>query len=259
MYKISVPIMNYTFTEWAKDELLRQLRAAEVERVFLIPDVDARYAKVTEEELIKSATGVLRDPDVSEDGTKIVYSFKENSDNDDFHLYEYDLTTKKKRQLTFGMGTADIEPVYTANGSIVFNSTRDVQTVDCWHTPVSNLYTCDGDGGNITRLGYDQVHTTYPTTTSDGRVLYTRWDYNDRSQMYVQALFQMFPDGTLQTEVFGNDANNPTTLLHTREIPGSSYKYITIISGHHMHQIGKVAIVDTSLGRNERGGSLINR
>jgi len=247
---------HYAYTEAVTDERSEYNfhGGSKLCRITLEVDPEnPKKVKVTEEELIKSATGVLRDPDVSEDGTKIVYSFKENSDNDDFHLYEYDLTTKKKRQLTFGMGRAVIEPVYTANGSIVFNSTRDVQTVDCWHTPVSNLYTCDADGGNITRLGYDQVHTTYPTTTSDGRVLYTRWDYNDRSQMYVQALFQMFPDGTLQTEVFGNDANNPTTLLHTREIPGSSYKYITIISGHHMHQIGKVAIVDTSLGRNERG------
>ncbi len=212
---------------------------------------DGDKVKVSEKRLISSTSGVLRDPCVSEDGTKMVFSHKKNA-QDDYHLYEYTFATKETVQLTFGSGVADIEPVYTANGNIVFNSTRDIQTVDCWHTDVSNLYMCGPDGSNITRLGYDQVHTTYPTVTSDGRILYTRWDYNDRSQMYVQALFQMFQDGTLQTEVFGNNSSNPTTLLHTREIPGVSDKYVSIVSGHHISQAGKLVTVDTSVGRNTK-------
>ncbi|MGM9637851.1 MAG: hypothetical protein ACI3YK_07715 [Eubacteriales bacterium] len=198
--------------------------------------------------LVRCSSGVIRDPDVSPDGTKIVFSMKEKS-TDDYHLYIFDLTTGKKTQITFGSGVADIEPVFCADGSIIFNSTRDIQTVDCWITPVSNLYKCDADGSNITRLGYDQVHTTYPTTTEDGRILYTRWDYNDRTQMYVQAIFQMFADGTNQTEVYGNDLSNPTSLIHTREIPGADGKYITITCGHHQVQCGKLAILNTNLGR----------
>ncbi len=205
--------------------------------------------KKTEKTLITSRSGVIRDPCVSEDGTKVLFSWKTEA-KDDYHLYEYIFATGETVQLTFGSGTADIEPVYAANGTIIFNSSRDIQTVDCWLTPVSNLYMCNADGSGITRLGFDQVHTTYPTTTEDGRILYTRWDYNDRNQMYVQALFQMFPDGTNQTEVFGNDASNPTTLLHTREIPGSTGKYISIVCGHHISQCGKLAIIDTNDGRN---------
>lgn len=205
----------------------------------------------SEQTIENSRTGVLRDPCVSEDGTKVLFSWKKNA-QDDYHLYEHTFATGETVQLTFGSGAADIEPVYTANGNIVFNSTRDIQTVDCWHTDVSNLFVCDPDGGNITRLGYDQVHTTYPTVTSDGRILYTRWDYNDRSQMYVQALFQMFQDGTLQTEVFGNNASNPTTLLHSREIPGTTGKYVAIVTGHHRHQVGKLVTVDTNVGRNTK-------
>lgn len=205
----------------------------------------------TEKRIQNSTSGVLRDPCVSEDGTKMVFSWKKTA-SDDYHLYEYTFATKETVQLTFGSGVADIEPVYTANGNIVFSSTRDIQTVDCWHTDVSNLYMCGPDGSNITRLGYDQVHTTYPTVTSDGRILYTRWDYNDRSQMYVQALFQMFQDGTLQTEVFGNNASNPTTLLHTREIPGVPGKYVAIVTGHHTHQVGKLLTIDTTVDRNDK-------
>ncbi len=204
---------------------------------------------VYEDLLIESKKGVLRDPDVSPDGTKILFSWKQSS-TDDYHLYEMTVATREIKQLTFGSGAADIEPKYLSDGTIVFNSTRDIQVVDCWKTPVSNLYKCNADGTEILRLGYDQVHTTYPTVTADGRVIYTRWDYNDRTQMWVQGVFQMFEDGTNQTELYGNNSDFPTSLLHTREIPGTSGKYISVASGHHTYQHGKLVWIDTSEGRN---------
>ena len=202
-----------------------------------------------EEMLLESKNGTLRDPDVSEDGTKVLFSWKQSA-SDDYHIYEMDLNSKNVKQLTFGNEVADFEPKYLGNGKIIFSSTRCVQTVDCWWTTVSNLFICDADGSNIIRVGYDQVHTTYPTVTDDGRVLYTRWDYNDRTQMFVQGVFQMFPDGTNQTEVYGNGSNFPTTLLHTREVPGNPGLYISIAAGHHTYQGGKMVLVDTTKGRN---------
>lgn len=201
-----------------------------------------------EEILIDLPDGVVRDPDVSPDGTRVLFSMKQNA-ADDYHLYELDLKTKAKRQLTSGEGVSDIEGSYLPNGKIVFQSTRCVQTVDCWKTPVSNLYVCDGDGSNIIRLGYDQVTTSYTSVTSDGRVIYTRWDYNDRNQVFVQGLFQMNPDGTNQTELYGNNSSFPTTLLHAREIAGTTTKYVAIASGHHNYQGGKLVTVDVSKGR----------
>lgn len=206
--------------------------------------------KKTETVILDSKAGCVRDPDVSPDGTKLLFSWKQRN-TDDFHLYEMDLTDGKYsyKQLTFGSGVADFEGQYLANGDILFSSSRAVQTVDCWKTPVSNIYKMSADGSNIVRLGYDQVHTTYPTTTSDGRVIYTRWDYNDRTQMYVQGLFQMNSDGTNQTELYGNNSSFPTTLIHARQIPDTYSKYIAIATGHHTYQAGKLVVVDVSVGR----------
>jgi hypothetical protein len=39
----------------------------------------------------------------------------------------------------------------------------------------------------------------------DGRVIYTRWEYSDRGQLFVQGLFQMNPDGTGKP-VYGNNS-----------------------------------------------------
>ena len=126
--------------------------------------------------LVSDPTGAIRDPAVSWDGQRILFAWKKSLDNDDYHLYELDTRSNQVAQITSGIGYADYEPAYLPDDSIVFSSTRCVQTVNCWWTEVSNLYTCDAKGRFLRRLGFDQVHTVYPQVTDDGRVIYTRWE-----------------------------------------------------------------------------------
>jgi hypothetical protein len=203
--------------------------------------------------LIEDPGGVIRDPDVSYDGKTILFSWKKSDREDDYHLYEYDLADGEIRQLTHGLGVADYEGIYLPDGGIMFNSTRCVQIVDCWWTEVSNLYACDRDGSRIRRLTFDQVHDNYPTVTEDGRILYTRWEYNDRGQIYPQPLFQMNPDGTTQAEFYGVNSWFPTTILHARSVPGTG-RVMAIATGHHSRQTGKLIMIEPAKGRQENEG-----
>ena len=240
---------HYAYTEGQSD--------AQAERHFrpgsalCMLEVDGRLGRVRT--LLEDPHGVIRDPDVSYDGRRLLFAWKKSDRLDDYHLYEMDLEAGRVRQLTFGLGFADYEGVYLPNGDVLFNSTRCVQTVDCWWTEVSNLYTCNKDGLHLRRVSFDQVHTNYPQVLDDGRVIYTRWDYNDRGQVYPQPLFQMNADGTNQTEFYGNNSWFPTTVLHARGIPGTQ-KLITVLSGHHCDQRGKLAIIDPGKGRQEAAG-----
>jgi hypothetical protein len=204
--------------------------------------------------LVDDPGGVIRDPAVSHDGERVLFAWKKADRDDDYHLYELSLGTRVVRQLTFGPGVADYEGAYLPDGRIVFSSTRCVQTVDCWWTEVSNLFVCEADGTGIRRLGYDQVHTNYPQVLADGRVLYTRWEYSDRGQLFPQGLFQMRPDGTGQTEFYGNNSWFPTSLLHARDVPGVPGMVLAIASGHHSSQAGKLVLVDVRRGRQENRG-----
>ena len=212
---------------------------------------DGQYHEKT---LVNDPNGVIRDPDVSFDGKKIIFAWKKSNLEDDYHLYDYDVETGTVRQLTFGLGYADYEPCVLPDGGIVFNSTRCVQIVDCWWTEVSNLYHCDTNGNYLRRLSFDQVHTNYPALLDDGRIIYTRWDYNDRGQIFPQGLFQMNSDGTFQTEMYGNNSWFPTTILHARGIPGTG-KIVAVFSGHHCYQRGKLGVLDPSKGRQENTGA----
>ena len=209
------------------------------------------------EVLVSTAEGTIRDPDVSWDGKRIVFAMRKSFTEDDFHLYEYDIETKKTRQIRFGLGVADIEPIYLPNGDFLFCSTRCAQITDCWWTEVSNLYTCDAQGRFLRRVSVDQVTVNYPQIIEDGRVVYTRWDYNDRGQIYPQPLFAMNVDGTGQTEFYGNNSYFPTTVMHARGVPGAASKVIAIASGHHSYQHGKLLMIDRSKGTQENSGATL--
>ena len=205
------------------------------------------------ETLLTDEEGVVRDPNLHFDGQHLLFSWKKSCKEDDFHLYEMDLKTREIKQLTFGKGHADIEGIYLPDDNILFNSTRCGSTVDCWFTEVSNMYLCDREGRYMRQVGFDQVHTVTPTLLDDGRVVYTRWDYNDRGQVWAQPLFQMNPDGTGQAEYYGMNSWFPTTVAQIRQIPGTR-KLMGVFMGHHTPQHGKLGIIDPEAGRDENEG-----
>ena len=205
------------------------------------------------EPLLADPNGVIRDPDVSFDGRKILFAWKKSDREDDYHLYEMDVSTREIRQLTEGLGVADYEGTYLPDGSIVFNSTRCIQAVDCWWTEVSNLFLLIPHRNELRRLTFDQVHTNFPVATEDGRIIYTRWEYNDRGQIFVQALMEMNPDGTGQRGLYGGNSWFPTTILHARPIPGTQ-QFLGIATGHHSRQPGKLILIDPRKGREENLG-----
>lgn len=201
-------------------------------------------------DLITDKDGVIRDVDVSASGQHLLFAWKKSDREDDYHIYEYDLINDDITQLSFGLGRADIEPQYLPDGDIIFASTRGEHSVPCYWTEVTNLYRMDGEGQFMRRLAVDQVHTLYPTVLENGRVIYTRWDYNDRGQVYPHPLFSMNPDGTGQRVYYGGNSWFPNSLIHARAIPGTD-KVMGIVSGHHTLQRGKLVEVDVSEGRDE--------
>jgi len=204
--------------------------------------------------LVDSPTGVIRDPDVHFDGGKVLFAHKKSLDEDDYHLYEFDVPTRKTRPLTRDAGFADYEGCYLPDGEILFNSTRCVQTVDCFPTPVSNIYRMGPDGGNIRRVTVNHVHDNFPTVLNDGRVIFTRWEYNDRWVIHVQGLAAINPDGTGQEAFYGNNSYWPISMLHARAIPGS-HRIVATLSGHHnVDQCGEIGIFDPRRGREEAAG-----
>jgi hypothetical protein len=209
---------------------------------------------VQHEVLIEKPEGAICYPNLSWDARTLVFSMRENFETDSYYLYTMDMATRRVRQITFPilkdgkpLPVADCEPTFLPDGRIVFTSTRDVHISDCWYRAGGNIYCCDADGGNIRRLTFDQLMTNHPQVLEDGRVVFTRWEYNDRSALFTHPLIAMNPDGTAQMEYYGNNSMFPAAIIHARGIPGSQ-KAIALIAGHHSIYKGKLGLIDRNQG-----------
>jgi hypothetical protein len=173
--------------------------------------------------------GSIRDPQVHYDGQKILFSYRK-AGQDHYHLYEINVDGSGLRQLTSGPYD-DYEPSYLPDGSIVFVSTRCRSWVKCWMTQVGVLYRCDADGSNIRRISFNNEHDNTPWPLPDGRILYTRWEYVDRSQVEFHHLWAMNPDGTVQTIFFGN-MHPGIVMIDAKPIPGTNEVLACFSPGH---------------------------
>ncbi|MCP4260723.1 MAG: hypothetical protein GY774_24840 [Planctomycetes bacterium] len=196
--------------------------------------------------LLDDPEGSVRDPQVHYDGRKVVFSYRKGG-TDFFHLYEINVDGTSLRQLTDGPFN-DIEPTYLADGGILFCSDRCNRWVNCWLTKVAVMYRCDGDGSNIRQLSSNSEHENTPWPLPDGRVLYQRWEYVDRSQVHYHHLWTTNPDGTGQMVYYGN-MRPGTVMIDAKPIPDTSNVVAVFSPGHGKREhAGAITIVSTKKG-----------
>ncbi|MFI5379590.1 MAG: hypothetical protein ACHRHE_09850 [Tepidisphaerales bacterium] len=183
--------------------------------------------------LLDPKGGSVRDPQVYYDGNKIIFSYRPTG-TDYYHLYEINIDGSALRQLTTG-DFDDIEPTYLPDGDIVFISTRCKRWVNCWMTQVAVMYRCDATGGRITQISSNTEHDNTPWVMPDGRLLYTRWEYVDRSQVEYHHLWTMNPDGTGQQVFYGN-MHSWTVMIDAKPIPGTQKVLASFSPGHGVNE-----------------------
>lgn len=211
--------------------------------------------------------GVFNRFDVSFDAKKIVFDYKRNQ-REGYRIYEVNADGSGLRQLTFAAqneaeltelygskayhhATDDMHPCYLSDGGIAFVSTRChfgilCNSGDMFTTSV--LYRMDQNGKAMRPLSNSSVSEAAPTLMPDGRILYNRWEYNDKSAGNVKCLWAMRTDGTGSVEVYGNTLTQPETLIYARSIPGAPNKILSLACSHCCpnNAMGTVIVIDTS-------------
>ncbi len=206
---------------------------------------------VSNEVVLDRPEGLIAHPNLSWDGRTLVFAMRDNYTNDCVSLYTMDLATRIPVRITFPekgpdgrpLAVTDTEPAWLPNGDIVFTSTRYSRICDCWYRAGGDIYTCRADGSFLRRLTNDELMSHLPQVTEDGRIVFTRWEYNDRTALYLHPLMVMNPDGTGQTEWYGNNSDFPSSIIHATPVPGSR-KLLGLVAGHHAPYKGKLALVD---------------
>ena len=205
-----------------------------------------RIADRTLTAILEDPRGGIRDPQVHYDAEKIVFSYRKGG-GEHYHLYEINADGSGLKQLTDGEYD-DIEPTYMPDGSLIFVSSRCKRWVNCWVTQVAVLHRCNADGTNIQPLSSNNEHDNTPWPLADGRILYTRWEYVDRSQVDYHHLWVANPDGTDQMTFFGN-LHPGTVMIDAKPIPGSHKVVASFSPGHgQTEHEGQIAVVDPRAG-----------
>lgn len=196
--------------------------------------------------LLDDPDGGIRDPQVHYDGKKILFSYRPGG-TAHYHLYEIHSDGSGLRKLTDG-DFDDFEPTYLPDGGIVFVSSRCNRWVNCWLTQVATLHRCNPDGGSIRAISLNIEHDNTPWLLPDGRILYTRWEYVDRSQVHYHHLWTANPDGTAPMTWYGN-LKPGVVMIDSKPVPGGT-KVVSVFSpGHGQREhAGALAIVDPKAG-----------
>ncbi|MEI6674309.1 MAG: hypothetical protein WCO57_03930 [Verrucomicrobiota bacterium] len=179
--------------------------------------------------LLDAHGGSIRDPHVDYDGHTLLFSHRP-AGTDFYHLYEMQADGTGLKQLTDGPWD-DIEPCRLPDGDIVFVSTRCKRWVSCWYTQVATLHRCKADGSAIATLSANIEHDNTPAVMPDGRLLYMRWEYVDRSQVEYHHLWTMNPDGTAVTVYYGN-MHSWTLMIDAQPVPGTTDIIASFSPGH---------------------------
>jgi len=213
--------------------------------------LDLRTVEMTV--LLNDPGGTVRDPQVHYDGRKIIFSYRKGG-SENFHLYEINADGTGLKQLTDGP-YEDIEPTYLPDGGIIFCSNRCNRWVNCWLTQVAVLYRCGADGSNIRPISGNNDHDNTPWPLPDGRVLYQRWEYVDRSQVHYHHLWTANPDGTGQMVYYGN-LHPGTVMIDAKPIPGTE-KVVAVFSPGHgrKEHDGQITVVTPKAGPDEKASA----
>lgn len=207
--------------------------------------------------------GVYRDPELSYDAKKLLFAFKGSRDGDTA-IFEIGIDGKGLRRLTdpgktctkpppvgaLGKGRHDINPCYLPDGRIVFTSTRQGNRVPCFNSEVDTMHVMNADGSGVRALSVNNVTDFDPVVMPDGRILFGRWEYVDKTALYIQSLWTMWPDGTNETAVFKNNLCKPTAVLDARAVPGSNL-IVASLTPHNGQSVGAIAMIDPEVGKND--------
>ena len=221
--------------------------------------------------------GIFGRFDLSYDARKIVFDYRATV-NTGFRIYEVDVTGSNLRQLTFDLvwepdvidkygdiraesrtynkHIDDMHPCYAPDGKVIFTSTRVMYETYCNASGVlssANLHRLDPSfetqselEESVEQISISGVSEFAPSVMNDGRIVYTRWEYVDKSSVSIKTLWSINPDGSGGSEIFGLNHNIPSTFYKPRAVPGNDY-YIFCDGVPHFPQggVGTVIRIDT--------------
>ncbi len=210
--------------------------------------------------------GMYTDPDISWDAKRVLFCFKGGA-QDSTSIYEIGIDGKGLRRLTdpssycsiykgSNGGQHDVSPAYLPDdningGRIVFTSTRFSGLVPCANEGADIMHVMNADGSDLHAISVNNVNEFDPCVMHDGRIIFGRWEYVDKTGLTQQSVWTIFPDGTNETAFFANNMVFPEAVLDVRPVPGTEDWVVGTFTPHNAPPRGSIAMIDPRRGKND--------
>ena len=197
--------------------------------------------------LFDAGQGVIRDPAADFAARTVTFAWRKTL-SDPFHLMSVGADGSGLKQITDGP-FHDFYPTPMPDGDLAFVSTRCRARYLCWRPQAYVLFKRQ-KAGAIAPLSYANLSEWAPSIMQDGRLLWTRSEYQDKGADFNHTLWSIRPDGTDCDLVFGNSIIQPNGYVGGREMPGGGSLCCTLIS-HFGDLNGPIALIDLSKDKSD--------
>jgi HEAT repeat protein len=151
--------------------------------------------------LTRFGEGYVADPEVSWDGTEVVFCHRAKKDPW-WHLYRIGVDGAGLRQLTDGP-YHDVGPAWLPDGRIVFSSSRSGIRDEYHGYPCTALYVVRPDGTGMRQIATNIGRDNEPAVLADGRIVFSRLEVFYSRNKTELTLHAMRPDGTGDAVLYG--------------------------------------------------------
>jgi len=216
--------------------------------------------------LFDAGEGMITTADLSYDGTQVVFALRRGglvssrpvahiedisrceTEEGNYQIFKINIDGTGLTQLTHGAYN-NLDPCWLPDGGIAFISDRKPAYAYCYVVTSPVLYRMDSDGSKQKRLSANYLMDFTPSVLSDGRLIYTRWEYVDRPACPIQSLWTINPDGTGLSGFYGNRVISPGTFMDAQPIPGTS-QVVAVATNHNGSCRGGIVAIDPAQGSN---------
>lgn len=167
-----------------------------------------------------------------------------------YHIFRINIDGTGLTQLTHGTHN-NLDPCWLPDGGIGFISDRKPAYAYCYVVTSPVLYRMERDGSKVKRLSSNYLMDFTPSVLSNGRLIYTRWEYVDKAACPIQSLWTINPDGTGLAGFYGNRVLNPGTFMDAQPVPGTR-RIIATATNHNGPCRGGIVEIDPAKGANAR-------
>jgi len=195
--------------------------------------------------LFDAGTGIARNPMASFDLSRVYFGYCKTK-GDYYHLYSMKPDGSALKRLTDGP-FHDYWPCPLPDGGLAFITTRCKSRYLCWRPQAAVLFRMDAAGNNMRALSFANLTEWAPSVMDDGRLLWTRSEYQDKGADHGHMLWAIRPDGTCPELMYGNTLVQPNGFANGREVPGTD-ELCAIPISHFGDLNGPVVLIDRDKG-----------